>query len=242
MVLTDERGLSDMDNTPPGGREPEPPASKQEERSPKKKKKRMDSSRSKSRGKSRKLSAKSSPAKATEIPDDEPLKLWTKRLLQPPFLPPTGATTYSPPPPRRRRDALTLGLQGSLTLVGSSSTGEASTSRKGFDPSENFDRGCEDQQKLACKEEHPLVAPDPSHLQQGLHSAEGFVLGRRRGAAEDQFIAGTRHMHTLGMIILPTRIYWVWEFPRSSFNSLVLNRYGGGNDHVSWHSDEEVVC
>ncbi|XP_031395079.1 DNA oxidative demethylase ALKBH2-like isoform X1 [Punica granatum] len=29
--------------------------------------------------------------------------------------------------------------------------------------------------------------------------------------------------------------------PGSRFNSLVLNRYKGGNDYVSWHSDEETA-
>ncbi|KAI4365017.1 hypothetical protein MLD38_021039 [Melastoma candidum] len=88
-VLTDEKdGLSDTDNsTPPGDCEsddgevsPKPPASEEEEKSPKKKKKRMGTSRSKSGAKSRKRSANSSPTEETEIPDDEPLKLWKKRV------------------------------------------------------------------------------------------------------------------------------------------------------------------
>lgn len=29
--------------------------------------------------------------------------------------------------------------------------------------------------------------------------------------------------------------------PGSSFNSLLLNRYKGGNDHVGWHSDDEKL-
>lgn len=29
--------------------------------------------------------------------------------------------------------------------------------------------------------------------------------------------------------------------PGSRFNSLVLNRYDGNNDYVSWHSDDEVL-
>lgn len=29
--------------------------------------------------------------------------------------------------------------------------------------------------------------------------------------------------------------------PRSSFNSLLLNRYKGGNDYVGWHSDDEKL-
>lgn len=29
--------------------------------------------------------------------------------------------------------------------------------------------------------------------------------------------------------------------PGSSFNSLLLNRYNGGNDYVGWHSDDEKL-
>jgi alkylated DNA repair dioxygenase AlkB len=29
--------------------------------------------------------------------------------------------------------------------------------------------------------------------------------------------------------------------PGSSFNSLLLNRYRGGNDYVGWHSDDEKL-
>lgn len=29
--------------------------------------------------------------------------------------------------------------------------------------------------------------------------------------------------------------------PGSSFNSLLLNRYKGGNDNVGWHSDDEKI-
>lgn len=29
--------------------------------------------------------------------------------------------------------------------------------------------------------------------------------------------------------------------PGSSFNSLLLNRYKGGNDYVGWHSDDEKL-
>lgn len=29
--------------------------------------------------------------------------------------------------------------------------------------------------------------------------------------------------------------------PGSSFNSVLLNRYKGGNDYVGWHSDDEKL-
>jgi alkylated DNA repair dioxygenase AlkB len=29
--------------------------------------------------------------------------------------------------------------------------------------------------------------------------------------------------------------------PGSSFNSLLLNRYKGGNDYVGWHADDEKL-
>ncbi|KAI4371182.1 hypothetical protein MLD38_019448 [Melastoma candidum] len=85
-LTDDEEGHSDADSPPPDAQESqgedevsEPPESVQEERDPKERK--IDGSESESQGKSKKLSATCPSAEeGTEIPDDEPLKIWKKRV------------------------------------------------------------------------------------------------------------------------------------------------------------------
>ncbi|KAI4365015.1 hypothetical protein MLD38_021038 [Melastoma candidum] len=160
----------------------------------------------------------------------------------------------------------TMRLQRSLRLVGSLSSGEVSTSgARRFDPSESVERG----KTIVDLGNGSEVLHVPRFIPTELSWKWFDYLDRNipwsrptlrifdrdsiqprdscyvadEGLPKISYSGHTPHAYSWNDYPPLRDILDVVHraLPGSSFNSLVLNRYGGGNDHVSWHSDEEVV-